>query len=175
VPGTQGQTAARPGGKDLLGKNHVDETRPREAAHIPWTGRANRSNPTMKVFPPCRGDRTSASSVEPPVARSARRILRETKRSLQEKGQPGRCFLPRSPLPPGHDPGHPEVLIPPRAEPPAGPGGYPRKLLQFFWDTAPGRKSAIWPWRPACAPLRQGRCLQRRGRQKMGAVAKRRR
>jgi len=33
----------------------------------------------------------------------------EAGRSLQEEGQPGRCFLRTSSLPPGHDPGIPEM------------------------------------------------------------------
>lgn len=47
--------SARPGRKGLVGKNH-------EVPSIPWTGRTNRSSPSVDVFSPGRGDRRVARS-----------------------------------------------------------------------------------------------------------------
>jgi hypothetical protein len=75
---------ARPGGKDLLGKNH-------EAASVSWTGRANPPNPPGKVFSPSRGDR--------PVAPSARRILRRPVNASRRRASPADAFYPEAPCP----------------------------------------------------------------------------
>jgi hypothetical protein len=75
---------ARPGGKDLLGKNH-------EAASVSWTGRANPPNPPGKVFSSSRGDR--------PGATSARRILRKLVKASGKRASPADAFYPEAPCP----------------------------------------------------------------------------
>jgi hypothetical protein len=75
---------ARPGGKDLLWKNH-------EAASISWPRRANPPNPQSKVFSPGRGD--------PPVARSARRILRKPVEASKERASPADALCTEGPCP----------------------------------------------------------------------------
>ena len=78
------QLGARPGGKELLAKNH-------EAASVPWTGRANPPNSRWKVLSRGRGDR--------PVARSARRMLRNPVRASRRKASPADAFYPKAPCP----------------------------------------------------------------------------
>jgi hypothetical protein len=78
------QFGARPGGKDLLGKNH-------EAASVSWTGRANHPNSPWKVLSRGRGDR--------PVARSARRILRGPVNASRRRASPANAFFPEAPCP----------------------------------------------------------------------------
>jgi hypothetical protein len=75
---------ARPGGKELLGKNH-------EAASVSWTGRSNRPNPPGKFFSPGTGDR--------PVAPSARRILRKPVEASRKRASPADAFYPEPPCP----------------------------------------------------------------------------
>jgi len=69
-------SGARPGGKDLLGKNHE--------AGQPF-------EPPMKVFSLCRGD--------PPVARPARRILRKPVEASRKGASPADAFCPEAPCP----------------------------------------------------------------------------
>jgi hypothetical protein len=78
------QLGARPGGKELLTKNH-------EAASVPWTGRANPPNSRWKVLSWRRGD--------PPVARSARRILRNPVQASRRRASPADAFYPEAPYP----------------------------------------------------------------------------
>ena len=78
------QFGARPGGKELLGKNH-------EAASVSWTGRANPPNLAGKVFFPGRGDR--------PVTPSARRILRKPVEPSWRRASRADAFYPEAPCP----------------------------------------------------------------------------
>ena len=56
----------------------------------------------------------------------------EAGRSLQEEGQPGRCFLPRSSLPPGHNSSIPEMSN--AGSFPAEPGVYPNEIRRIARD-----------------------------------------
>ena len=91
------QLGARPGGKDLLGKNH-------EAASVSWPGRANPPSPPRKGFSPRRGDR--------PVAPSARLILRKPVEASWRRAHPADAFYPesRQRRDPGPQPKHPGIV-----------------------------------------------------------------
>jgi hypothetical protein len=101
------RAGARPGNKDLPGKNH-------EAASISWTRRANKMrNAECRILSARILDMIPNSeiripnlpcSISPPHPA-------EASQSLREKGQPGRCFLPGSSLPPGYNPSTLEMSI----------------------------------------------------------------
>jgi hypothetical protein len=64
-------------------------------------------------------------------------------RSLQGGGQPGRCFLPRSSLPPGHDPNIPEMSNRIKSRDPSSPFPSPGSVPGYFpsgpgWRCPPG-------------------------------------
>ena len=91
---------ARPGSKGLVLKNH-------EAPSISWTGRAiemrnaecgmrNGKKESKSFRIPDSEFRIWQGPIGPPHPA-------EAGRSLQEEGQPGRCFLRTRPLPPGHN------------------------------------------------------------------------
>ena len=78
------RSGARPGGKDLLGKNH-------EAASISWTRRA----------------------IEMRNADCGMRIEKEDSKirnpQFEIRNSKGRCFLRTSSFPPGHNPSIPKI------------------------------------------------------------------
>jgi len=79
---------ARPGGKELPGKNH-------EAASVSWTGRANPPSLSGEVFPPDRGDHAKRVTGTP----SARRILRKPVEASRRRASPADAFCPEAPCP----------------------------------------------------------------------------
>jgi hypothetical protein len=105
---------ARPGGKDLLGKNH-------EAASISRPRRANRPNPPCEVFSPGRGDR--------PVARSARPILRKPVKASGKRASPADASCPEAPCPRATTEASWNCQSA-TSGPPAGPGIYHDEIKQ---------------------------------------------
>ena len=105
---------ARPGGKDLLGKNH-------EAASISWTGRANRPDPPWKGFSPGRGDR--------PVARSPAPFC-GTRPMTARKGPARPMLFAQKVLAPGPQPSIPELSS--SIGPPAVPGVYQNEIRRLM-------------------------------------------
>jgi hypothetical protein len=104
------RSGARPGGKDLPGKNHeaASPLKSRRALYLVWYRAGQPFEPPMKGFSPGRGDRTSASrstqrlspgSAEPPVARTARPIPRNPVEASWKMAHPADAFCPEAPCP----------------------------------------------------------------------------
>jgi hypothetical protein len=138
---------ARPGGKELLGKNH-------EAASISWARRAMEMRNVecgMRNEKKTKKFRIPHSEFRIWHARSARRILRKPVEASKERASPADAFCPETPCPRATTQASRkfQTLI----DPPAEPGVYLKEIMVVQVDLAeivfffgsPRKRDFHWP------------------------------